>query len=189
MEVIRREGVFRLYDRQSTLILTNEKQLERIATKPDAPLFRDEQYGFGAVESSLYDPDTTLDSFMRDARDRHCDRIEVSYDFFFGGSQRENYPDSELTVKAFKVVHDYAKKYGMAFGASLISPLDLCGKKAHEKNAPGVTWQMAEGEIRDGKFVIEARRQLQWYNNKGPIHLTLKKVSAVAFDEERVGDT
>ena len=189
MEVLRKEGVFRLFDRQSTLILTNEKQLERIATRPDAPLFKDEQYGSGEVASGLYDPDTTLDSFMQDARDRHCDRIEVSYDFFFGGSARNNYPDSELTVKAFKVVHDYAKKYGMAFGASLISPLDLCGKGAHLHNAPGVTWQMQEAPVENGAYSVTCRRQLQWYNNKGPVHLTLKKVSAVAFDEEQIPGT
>ena len=127
MRIVKNEGVFRLYDRQSTLILTDEKQLERIVEHPDKPLFDDEERGFSGEKKGLYPPGTTLDSFMQDAKDRHCTRIEVSYDFFFGGSKRENYPDSELTVKAFKIIHDYAKKYGMAFGASLISPLDLGG--------------------------------------------------------------
>ena len=30
MRIVKNEGVFRLYDRQSTLILTDEKQLQRI---------------------------------------------------------------------------------------------------------------------------------------------------------------
>jgi len=184
MHIVKNEGVFRLYDRQSTLILTDEKQLLRIVEHPDLPLFDDEERGFSGEKKGLYPPGTTLDSFMQEAKERHCTRIEVSYDFFFGGSKRENYPDSELTVKAFKVVHDYAKKYGMAFGASLISPLDLGGGYVKNHEDRGFTWQMAEGAITDGRFAVRMRRQLQWYNNKGPIALTLVRAMALAFTEE-----
>lgn len=57
---------------------------------------------------------------MRDAHARGVTRVEVSYDFFFGGSKRENYPDSPLTIKAYRVICEYAARYGMAFGASVV---------------------------------------------------------------------
>ena len=41
MNIIKDEGVFRLYDHQATLILTDEKQLRRIAEHPEMPLFDD----------------------------------------------------------------------------------------------------------------------------------------------------
>ena len=37
MNIIKDEGVFRLYDHQATLILTDEKQLRRIAEHPEMP--------------------------------------------------------------------------------------------------------------------------------------------------------
>jgi len=184
MKIIRNEGVFRLFDRSTTLILTDEKQLERIAERPDLPLFDDEERGFSGEKKGLYPPGTTLDSFMQDAKEKGITRIEVSYDFFFGGSRRENYPDSPLTKRAYKIICEYAKKYGMTFGASLISPLDLGGGyvKTHEDR--GYSWQMEEGAIRDGAYSVEMRRQLQWYNNKGPIQLQISRVMAYAFDEK-----
>jgi len=184
MKVIKNEGVFRLFDRSTTLILTDEKQLERIVSHPDLPLFDDEERGFSGEKKGIYPPGTTLDSFMRDAVEKGITRIEVSYDFFFGGSKRENYPDSPLTKKAYKVIHDYAKKYGISFGASLISPLDLGGGYVKTHDDTGFTWQMEEGAIENGAYSVSMRRQLQWYNNKGPIQLKLSRALAYAFDEK-----
>ncbi|MBQ2957159.1 MAG: hypothetical protein IJE08_11930 [Clostridia bacterium] len=184
MKTIRNEGVFRLFDRSTTLILTDEKQLERIVEHPNLPLFDDEERGFSLEKKGLYPPGTTLDSFMQDAKEKGITRIEVSYDFFFGGSKRENYPDSPLTKKAYKVIHDYAAKYGMTFGASLISPLDLGGGYVKSHTDRGYSWQMEEGAIKDGAYSVPMRRQLQWYNNKGPIQLKVNRIMAYAFDEK-----
>ncbi len=184
MKIICNEGVFRLFDRATTLILTDEKQLERIVEHPDLPLFDDEERGFSGEKKGLYPPGTTLDSFMQDAKDRGITRIEVSYDFFFGGSKRENYPDSPLTKKAYKVIHDYALKYGITFGASLISPLDLGGGYVRTHTDRGYTWQMEEGAVEGGAYSVPMRRQIQWYNNKGPIQLTISRIMAYAFDEK-----
>lgn len=158
-----------------TLILTDEKQLERIAYAPDEPLFDDEDRGFSGERHGLYPKGTTLDSFMADAAQRGCTRVEVSYDFFFGGTTRTSYPDSEITVKAYQVICEKARAHGMTFGASLISPLDLGGGyvKTHENT--GRTWQMAEADLQDGHFSLEMREQMQWYNNKGPIALRLTR--------------
>ncbi len=184
MRIIRNEGVFRLFDRSTTLILTDEKQLERIAERPDLPLFDDEERGFSLEKKGLYPPGTTLDSFMQEAKEKGVTRIEVSYDFFFGGSRRENYPDSPMTKKAYKVIYEYAKKYGMTFGASLISPLDLGGGYVKQYSDRGYSWQMEEGAIENGAYSVPMRRQLQWYNNKGPIQLQVNRVMAYAFDEK-----
>ena len=142
MQILKKEGVFRLYDRNTSLILTDEKQLKRIAENPDKPLFDDEERGFSGEKKGLYPPGTTLDSFMKDAKDRGCERVEISYDFFFGGSKRENYPDDELTMRAYKVICESAKKYGMSFGASALSPLDVGGGYAKRHDDIGYTWQM-----------------------------------------------
>ena len=84
MRIIKNEGVFRLGDRGTTLILTDEKQLARIAENPDLPLYDDEERGFSGEKKGIYPPGTTLNSFMKDAYERHCTRVEISYDFFFG---------------------------------------------------------------------------------------------------------
>lgn len=189
MKMIDRRGVWRLYDRHTTLILTDEKQLERIAYAPDEPLFDDEDRGFSGERHGLYPKGTTLDSFMADAAQRGCTRVEVSYDFFFGGTTRTSYPDSEITVKAYQVICEKARAHGMTFGASLISPLDLGGGYAKTHENTGRTWQMAEADLQDGHFSLEMREQMQWYNNKGPIALRLTRLMAYAFDEERLGDS
>lgn len=183
MRIIKNEGVFRLGDRHTTLILTDEKQLARIADYPDLPLYDDEERGFSGEKKGIYPPGTTLNSFMKDAYERGCTRVEVSYDFFFGGSKRENYPDDELTMRAYKVICERAKKYGMTFGASALSPLDVGGGYAKRHDDIGYTWQMEECAVENGEYRITCRRQRQWYNNKGPIQLKLNRVMAVAFDE------
>ncbi|MDR1467792.1 MAG: hypothetical protein LBT00_00715 [Spirochaetaceae bacterium] len=189
MDVIRKRGVFRLFDKHHVLILTDEKQLDRIIEKPGEPLFDDAERGFSGEQKGLYPPGTTLESFCENARLEGAERVEVSYDFFFGGTTRENYPGSEKTIKAFKVIHDYALKAGMTFGASLISPLDIGGGFAQKHDNTGFSWQFHECALEGGVFDTTMTLQRQWYNNKGPITLKLERVHAVAFDEERIGNS
>ena len=189
MRILKCDGPLRLFAPSATLILTDEKQLERIVKAPDQPLFDDEKRGFSGEKHGLYPPGTTLDSFMKDAAQRGCVRVEVSYDYFFGGSERNNYPDSPLTVQAFKVIHDAAARYGMGFGASLISPLDLGGGYVRSHSDGGKTWQIEETAILSGKYSLRMRRQRQWYNNKGPIRLNLEKIHVLAFSEQQIGNS
>ena len=56
MDVIRKRGVFRLFDKHHVLILTDEKQLDRIIKKPGEPLFDDEERGFSGEKKGLYPP-------------------------------------------------------------------------------------------------------------------------------------
>ncbi|MDR0583815.1 MAG: hypothetical protein LBG57_05625, partial [Treponema sp.] len=189
MDVIRKKGVFRLFDKHHVLILTDEKQLDRIIENPEEPIFDDAARGFSSEKQGLYPPGTTLKSFCENARHQGGERLEVSYDFFFGGTTRENYPDSEKTIKAFKVIHDYALKAGMTFGASLISPLDIGGGFAQKHERTGFSWQFQECALEGGVFDTTMTLQRQWYNNKGPVKLKLERVHALAFDEERIGNS
>ncbi len=190
MEIIKNEGVFRLFDKHSTVILTDEKQLDRIIAGPDTPLFVDEDLGHSFERIKLNSEEETLRSKCREAAERGCTRMEVSYDFFFGGSARHNYPSDETTIKAFKVIRDTAKEYGMDFGASILSPLDVGGGWAKLSNETGFSYQFQETEIHpNGTYCANMRCQRQWYNNKGPIALTPYKVLVYAFNEQRVGDS
>ena len=190
MDVIKKEGVFRLFDRQTTLILTDEKQLDRIIADPAAPLFSDEELGYSGERQKLNQEEETLVSKCRDAEAAGCTRMEVSYDFFFGGSARHNYPSDETTVKAFKVIRDTAREHGMAFGASILSPLDIGGGWAKVSEETGFSCQYQETAIApDGSYSVNMRCQRQWYNNKGPIQLTPVKVLVYAFNEERIAGT
>lgn len=191
MDIIKNEGVFRLFDRQTTLILTNEKQLDRIIADPAAPLFVDEELGFSHESKKLNGAEEeTLVSKCRDAQAAGCTRMEVSYDFFFGGSARHNYPSDETTIKAFKVIRDTARAHGMAFGASILSPLDVGGGWAKQSDETGFSCQFQETAIApDGSYRADMVCQRQWYNNKGPIALTPYKTLVFAFNEQRVGET
>lgn len=116
--------------------------------------------------------------------------MEVSYDFFFGGSTRTNYPSDETTIKAFKVVRDVAKEHGWSFGASILSPLDVGGGYAKDHDETGFSYQFLETELKaNGDYCANMVCQKQWYNNKGPISLKLEKVMAFAFREERIEKT
>ncbi len=190
MDVIKNQGVFRLFDRHTTLLLTDEKQLDRIIEGPDVPLFENEEQGASGERVRINVGNDTLRSKCQQAADRGCTRMEVSYDFFFGGTRRNLYPSDETTVKAFKTVHDMAKEYGMAFGASILSPLDVGGGWAKISDETGFSYQYQETEIApDGTYSVDMVCQRQWYNNKGPITVTPHKVLVYAFNEERVADT
>ena len=76
MDVIKNEGVFRLFDKHDTVILTDEKQLDRIIEGPDTPLFVDEDLGFSAERQKLNKNDTeTLRSKCEAAQARGCTRM------------------------------------------------------------------------------------------------------------------
>jgi len=191
MNIIKNEGVFRLFDRHGALILTDEKQLDRIIEGPQTSLFVDEDLGYSPERQKLNkDNEETLLSKCKQLQEAGCTRLEVSYDFFFGGTSRHNYPSDETTIKAFKVIRDTAKEHGMAFGASVLSPLDVGGGWAKISDETGFTYQFLETDIKpDGTYRADMVCQRQWYNNKGPIKLIPHHVLVYAFSEERIGDT
>ena len=190
MNIIKNEGTWRLHEHHAVLILTDEKQLSRITEGPDIPIFYDDEKGHSGESVRFHNEKETLNSFCENASKHGAVRVEVSYDFFFGGTRRHNYPDSETTIKAFKAIRDTAKKYGMTFGASLISPLDIGGNYRKTHDDGGVQCQYLETAIAsDGSYHTDMVLQRQWYNNKGPVTLELAGLRAYAFSEERYNDT
>ncbi|MDO8586520.1 MAG: DUF1080 domain-containing protein [Armatimonadota bacterium] len=116
--------------------------------------------------------------------------INVAYDFFFGLNKRELFPTSPQCVRTFKALHDTARKHGVGFGASVLSPLDLGPAYYREKGRGGQTHQFQEGELKpDGSYSIPLRAQRQWFHNKGPVKLRINSVRAFAFSEEKIGNT
>ncbi|NLO81714.1 MAG: hypothetical protein GX094_01410 [Clostridiales bacterium] len=191
MNIIEKRGVWRFFDKTVTLILTDEKQLEIIIEDPSKPLFENDERGFSGEREKLYRDNTSLIDICREGQKKGAERLELSYDFFFGGSRRTNYPDSEITLKAFKIIHDVAREHGMSFSASIISPLDIGGGYARKHDETGFQYQYQEGAIdtHTGEYCVEMVLQKQWYNNKGPIELKLEKVLVYAFKEEQIEDT
>ena len=53
MDIIKNQGVWRLYDKHVTLILPDEKQLQIILDDPARPLFEDDERGFSGEKEKL----------------------------------------------------------------------------------------------------------------------------------------
>ena len=190
MHIIK-EDIHKILDPFEMLTLMGEEMLERIAEDPTQPMLSHLNRGYGMEEQGdTYDTKTSFMDLCRQAKAKGARRLDVYYDFFFGGDERKNYPDSPMTLKAYKIIHDIAKEHGMSLGASLISPLDTGGEyvKTHDKT--GQTMQFQEGRIHaDGSYEAVMDFQRQWTNNKGPAALKLKEVKVFAFDEERIEGT
>lgn len=184
------KDLHRILDPWASLVLMGEGMLERIVEDPSQPLMEQSNQGFGIETIKTYDGKTSFLDLCRRGQAMGAGRMDVAYDFFFGGDKRENYPDSPLTVKAYKIIHDLAKEHGMGFGASVISPLDTGGEYVKTHDRKGRSMQFKEGIIRqDGSYEITMDFQTLWTNNKGPANVTFKEVKVFAFDEERIENT
>lgn len=184
------DDLHQLLDPFMGLTLMGEGMLQRILEDPAQPLLEQQQQGYGIETMETYDAKTSFLDLCRQGKANGVKRMDVFYDFFFGGDQRENYPDSPVTVQAFKRIHDLAREHGMGFAASVISPLDTGGGYVQSHSQTGQTMQFQEGIIHsDGTYETVMDYQIQWTNNKGPAPLRLKEVKVFAFDEERIGTT
>ena len=184
------EDLHKILDPCSSLILMGGGMLERIINDPSGPLMDRVESGYCVETIDIYDQSTSLLDLCRLGQANGSRRLDVSYDFFFGGDKRSLYPDSPLTVQAYKAIHDLAKEHGMGICASIISPLDTGGEytKKHEK--AGQSMQFQEGAIQeDGSYEIMMDYQTQWTNNKGPIDIFLSHIQVFAFDEEQIAET
>ncbi len=189
MEVIKKVGQLQLRERGGGITLTDERQLERIIAGPETPLFDDLEEN--RESKSLYkDKAESLLTRVKAAEARNASKFSIAYDYFFGGTARHNYPSDQITIDAFKVVHDAAKERGMGFEASILSPLDVGGGWIKQSDETGFSMQYLETDIKpDGSYAVDMVGQRQWCNNKGPIRLTPYEVLVYAFNEERVEGT
>ena len=191
MDTVKSKGLKKLFDKHVTLIITDEKQLERIINDPDKPFNLDDDRGYSGEKQSIYNKPTSLVDICKQGVEKGAKRLEVSYDYFFGGTKRKYYPDDTFTIKAFKVIHDVAAQYGLGFSASVLSPLDIGPGYAKAYKQTGETCQFQENGIdeRTGVFSTLIEYQTQWTNNKGPIKLKLKEWQVYAFHERQIEDS
>ena len=195
MEVVRKDSAFYYLAKSRTLMIENDRQIDYILESPDKSLIVEDDRGY-SLETKTFRNNTrggvgdSLRDRLQMARDANAALIQISYDFFFGGSKRTLFPESEKTIKAYKVIHDLAKEYGLGFSASISNPLDLGDGYVKNHKDVGLSWHYHEGEIgADGKYSVKLTMQTQWSNNKGPVRLELDRVVVYAFSEERYEDT
>jgi hypothetical protein len=195
MEVVQKSSAFYYLSKYRTLMIENDKQIDFILESPDKSLVVEDDRGY-SMEKKTFRSNTrgtvgdSLRGRIEDARDANAQLLQISYDFFFGGTKRTLFPESEKTVKAYKIIHDLAKENGLGFSASVSNPLDLGEGYIKSHKDSGLSWHYHEGAIDDeGNYSVKLVMQTQWSNNKGPVRLELDKVMVYAFHEDRFDDT
>jgi hypothetical protein len=195
MEVVRKDSGFYHLSKYRTLMIENDRQIDFILESPDRSLVVEDDRGY-SLEKKTFRSNTrgtvgdSLRGRIEAARDANAELLQVSYDFFFGGTKRTLFPESEKTVRAYKVIHDLAREYGLGFSASVSNPLDLGDGYVKSHRDAGLSWHYHEGAIDDeGNYSVKLSMQTQWSNNKGPVRLELDRVVVYAFHEERFDNT
>jgi hypothetical protein len=170
----------------ATIILTSDQQLSDLMD-PDKKI--DLSTGFTKEFASLRE-------ICEQAKKRGDKSLVIAFDEFFrqyrvqAGTVRRLTPDMDEYIIKIKKISDFAARYGMGIGLSLLSPLDI-GPGFVNKTGQGGRWLHYAVGVRDastGRFNVQLWRQLYWTNNKGKIVLKLKGVKAYAFREKVIAN-
>jgi hypothetical protein len=170
----------------ATIILTSDQQLTDLQD-PDKKV--DLSTGFDKHFASLRE-------ICEDGKRRGDKSLVIAFDEFFrqyreqAGTVRRLTPDMDEYIVKIKKISDFAAKYGMGIGLSLLSPLDI-GPGFVNKTGQSGRWVHYAVGVRDaktGRFNVQLWRQLYWTNNKGKIVLKLKGVKAYAFRENVIAN-
>jgi hypothetical protein len=164
------------------IILISDDQFVNMATHPDEPVER--MYPWADAPISLRD-------YCRQGAARGATTLRLAYDYFFGGSERGLYPDTEAFQATLKKVSDVAQSFGLGLEPSIMSPLEL-GLGFHAKTGESGRWMHYQEGLRDprtGAYDVSMWQQTQWCNNKGPTPVTLIGARAFAFREEPIAHT
>ncbi len=171
----------------ATIILTSDQQLNDLLD-PDKKI--DLSTGFTKRFGSLRE--------ICEAGQKRGDKIlTIAFDEFFrqyreqAGTERLLTPDSDQYIDKIKVIADFAAKYGMGMGLSLLSPLEL-GPAFKKQTGQSGQWIHYKTGLRDpesGKFSVQLWQQLYWTNNKGKFAIKLKEARAYAFKEDHIPNT
>jgi len=171
----------------ATIILTSDQQLNDLLD-PDKKI--DLSTGFNKRYASLRE-------VCEQAQKRGDHILTIAFDEFFrqyreqSGTERLLTPDSDEYVEKIKVIADFAAKYGMGMGLSLLSPLELgpAFKKQTGKSGQWMHYKVGNRDPLSGKFNVKLWQQLYWTNNKGKFSLKLKGARAYAFKENHLPNT
>ena len=168
----------------ATIILTSDKQLNDLLD-PDKKV--DLSMGRTKSFSSLRE--------ICESAQRNGDKIlTIAFDEFFrqyreqAGTERRLTPDMDEYIDKIKKINDFAAKYGMGIGLSLLSPLELgpAYKKNTGESGRWLNYKVGYRDPSSGKFSLQMWQQLSWTNNKGKVPIKLKSVKAYAFKESAV---
>lgn len=191
MSILKKDSLLYRQNKFRTLMIEDERQLDAILESPDKSLLVEDDRGFSMEKKTFRENvkgavEDTLRARLQGAKDLNAEIIQITYDFFFGGRSRTLFPDSEKTIRAYKVIYDLAQEMGLKFSASITNPLDLGGGYVKNHDEVGYSWHYHEGVIdSDGNYNVKMEMQTQWSNNKGPVRLILDKVVVYAFHEEQ----
>jgi hypothetical protein len=171
---------------QSVIILTSDKQLDELQD-PDKKI--DMSTGFQKNIASLRD-------VCEAAKQRKETVLTIAFDEFFRqyrnqeGTERKLTPVMDEYIHKLKSVSDFAAKYGLGIGLSLLSPLEIGPAFAKETGDYGrwIRYSVGLRESETGKFEVQLWRELYWTNNKGKFALKLKGVKAFAFKEKDIAN-
>ncbi|PKA97852.1 hypothetical protein B0O79_1529 [Flavobacteriaceae bacterium MAR_2009_75] len=165
-----------------TIILTSDQQLTDL-TDPDKKI--DMSTGYTKRYASLRD--------VCEEAKRNGDHIlTIAFDEFFRqyrnqeATERKLTPDMDAYVDKIKIIADFAAKYCLGMGLSLLSPLEL-GPAFKNKTGKNGLWLHYKVGLRDpltGKFNVPLWQQTTWSNNKGNFTIKLKAHKAYAFKEK-----
>jgi len=167
-----------------TIILTSDQQLTDL-TNPDKKI--DMSTGFTKRFASLRD-------VCEKARKNGDHTLTIAFDEFFRqyrnqeATERKLTPDMDEYVDKIKIISDFAAKYGLGMGLSLLSPLEL-GPAFKNKTGENGSWLHYKVGLRDpqsGKFNVPLWQQTVWSNNKGNFSIKLKTFKAYAFKENQL---
>jgi len=173
--------------RATTIILTSDKQLNDLLD-PDKKI--DLSTGRNKQSASLRE-------ICESAQKRDDKVLTIAFDEFFrqyreqAGTERRLTPDMDEYIDKIKVIADFAAKYQMGIGLSLLSPLELgpAYKKYTGENGRWLNYKVGYRDPSTGKFSLQMWQQLAWTNNKGKFKINLKNVRAFAFRETAVGNS
>ncbi|MCK0148088.1 hypothetical protein MWU78_20750 [Arenibacter sp. F26102] len=170
-----------------TIILTSDQQLTDL-TDPDKKI--DISTGFTKRFASLRD-------ICEEAKKNGSHTLTIAFDEFFRqyrnqeATERKLTPDMDEYIDKIKIISDFAAKYGLGMGLSLLSPLEL-GPAFKNKTGDTGTWLHYKVGLRDpqsGKFNVSLWQQTIWSNNKGNFAIKLKAHKAYAFKEKQLSDS
>lgn len=170
-----------------TIILTSDQQLNDLLD-PDKKI--DLSTGYTKRYASLRD-------VCEYAKKRGDHTLTIAFDEFFrqyrehAATERKLTPDMDEYIDKIKIIADFASKYGLGMGLSLLSPLEL-GPAFKNQTGENGTWLHYKVGLRDpktGKFHVPMWQQMVWSNNKGNFLLKLKAFRAYAFKENHLANT
>ena len=167
-----------------TIILTSDQQLNDL-------LDPDKQIDLSTGYTKRYG---SLREICVQAEKRGDHILTIAFDEFFrqyrsqAGTDRLLTPDSDEYVDKIKIIGDFAARYGLGMGLSILSPLELGPAFRNQTGETGqwMHYKVGNRDPQTGRFHVKIWQQLYWTNNKGRFNLKLRDVKAYAFKEYRI---